>query len=43
MPASIQIGQMTLAEKLLAMETLWDELCRREKGPGAALAERDFG
>ena len=23
---------MTLEEKLLAMETLWDDLCRREAG-----------
>ena len=30
--AVIQIDQMTLAEKLLAMETLWDNLCRREEG-----------
>jgi hypothetical protein len=27
----IQVGQMTLAEKLQTMETLWDELCRREE------------
>jgi hypothetical protein len=30
--AVIQIDQMTLAEKLLAMEALWDNLCRREEG-----------
>ena len=30
--AGIQIDQMTLAEKLLAMEALWDDLCRREEG-----------
>ena len=30
--AVIQIDQMTLEEKLLAMETLWDNLCRREEG-----------
>ena len=29
--AVIQIDQMTLAEKLLAMEALWDNLCRREE------------
>lgn len=28
--AVIPIDQMTLAEKLLAMETLWDNLCRCE-------------
>jgi hypothetical protein len=28
--APIDIDQMTLAEKLQAMETLWDDLCRRE-------------
>jgi hypothetical protein len=26
----IQIDQMTLEEKLHAMESLWDDLCRRE-------------
>ena len=26
------IDQMTLEEKLLAMEALWDDLCRREAG-----------
>jgi hypothetical protein len=30
--ALIAIDQMTLEEKLLAMETLWDDLCRREAG-----------
>jgi hypothetical protein len=30
MPVPIQIDQMTLAEKLRTMETLWDDLCRRE-------------
>jgi Putative addiction module component. len=30
--AVIQIDQMTLEEKLLAMEALWDDLCRREAG-----------
>ena len=29
--AVIQIDQMTLEEKLLAMEALWDNLCRREE------------
>jgi hypothetical protein len=28
--AVMQIDQMTLEEKLLAMEALWDDLCRRE-------------
>jgi hypothetical protein len=30
--AVMQIDQMTLEEKLLAMEALWDNLCRREAG-----------
>lgn len=30
--AVMQIDQMTLEEKLLAMEALWDDLCRREAG-----------
>jgi hypothetical protein len=30
--AVMQIDRMTLAEKLLAMEALWDNLCRREEG-----------
>ncbi len=29
--AVIQIDRMTLEEKLLAMESLWDDLCRREE------------
>ena len=29
--AVIQSDQMMLAEKLLAMEALWDNLCRREE------------
>ena len=32
MPTTLPIDQMTLAEKLLAMEALWDDLCRREAG-----------
>ena len=31
MPAELQIDQMTLDEKLRAMEALWDDLCRREQ------------
>jgi putative addiction module component (TIGR02574 family) len=30
MNATLQIKQMTVQEKLRAMETLWDELCRQE-------------
>lgn len=30
--AVMQIDQMTLEEKLSAMEALWDDLCRREEG-----------
>jgi hypothetical protein len=30
MPLHIDIDRMTLAEKLQTMETLWDDLCRRE-------------
>jgi len=31
MSTVIQIDQMTLEEKLRAMEALWDDLCRREE------------
>ena len=31
MSATLQIDQMTLEEKLRAMEALWDDLCRREE------------
>ena len=31
MPAELEIDRMTLAEKLRAMEALWDDLCRREE------------
>jgi hypothetical protein len=31
MPIELQIAEMTLAEKLRAMEALWDDLCRREE------------
>jgi hypothetical protein len=31
MPVELQIGQMSLEEKLRAMEALWDDLCRREE------------
>ena len=27
----LQVDQMTLEEKLRAMEALWDDLCRREE------------
>jgi hypothetical protein len=27
----IQVDQMTVEEKLLAMESLWDDLCRHEE------------
>ena len=30
MSVPIDIDQMTLAEKFQTMETLWDDLCRRE-------------
>ena len=30
MSVPIQIDQMPLAEKLRTMETLWDDLCKRE-------------
>jgi hypothetical protein len=33
MAAPIQIDQMTVAEKLQAMEALWDDLCRRGEVP----------
>jgi hypothetical protein len=31
MSVELSIAQMTLEEKLRAMEALWDELCRREE------------
>jgi hypothetical protein len=31
MPIELQIAEMTLAEKLRAMEALWDDLFRREE------------
>jgi hypothetical protein len=31
MPVDLQIAEMTLEEKLRAMEALWDDLCRREQ------------
>ena len=29
----LQIDQMTLEEKIRAMEALWDDLCRRDEVP----------
>lgn len=31
MSTTLQIDQMTLEEKLRAMEELWDDLCQREE------------
>jgi hypothetical protein len=31
MPVELQLAEMTLEEKLRAMEALWDDLCRREE------------
>ena len=31
MSISLQIDQMTLADKLRAMEALWEDLCRNEE------------
>ncbi len=31
MPFELQIDQMTLEEKLRAMEALWTDICRREE------------
>jgi hypothetical protein len=31
MSPALQLDRMTLEEKLLAMEALWDDLCRREE------------
>ena len=31
MPVELQIDQMTLEEKLRAMEALWADLCRQEE------------
>ncbi len=33
MATELNIGQMTLAEKLRAMEALWDDLCREDAVP----------
>ena len=33
MPVHLEIDKMTLAEKLRAMEALWDDLCRRDAVP----------
>jgi hypothetical protein len=40
--AAIQIDQMTLAEKLHAMEALWDDLCRCEAGVPMLQWQRDL-
>ena len=31
MDITLRLEQMTIAEKLRAMEALWDDLCRREE------------
>lgn len=31
MPASLAIDEMTIEQKLRAMEELWDDLCRHEE------------
>jgi hypothetical protein len=47
MASSIPLDKMTTAEKLQAMESLWDDLCRQAGGVpspawhGAVLAERE--
>jgi len=33
MPIELEIKKMTVAEKLRAMEALWDDLCRRDAVP----------
>lgn len=38
----VQIEQMTLAEKLRAMEALWDNLCRQEENIPVAQWHRDL-
>ena len=46
MPASLPLHEMTVAEKLRAMEAIWDDLCHRSEGipspawHGDVLAER---
>jgi Putative addiction module component len=42
MPDVLQIDQMTLAEKLRAMEALWDDLCRREENIPVAQWHQDL-
>lgn len=47
--ASLRLDTMTIAEKILAMESLWDDLCRRAEGISSptwhhdVLAERERG
>ena len=38
----MQIDQMTLEEKLRAMESLWDDLCRREESIPMLQWHKDF-
>ena len=41
-PVELQIAEMTLAEKLRAMEALWDDLCRREEAMPVPQWHKDF-
>ncbi len=42
MSATLQIDQMTLEEKLCAMEALWDDLCQREEVMPVHAWQRDI-
>jgi len=42
MTAVLEIEQMTLEEKLRAMEALWDDLCRREEAVPVPQWHRDL-
>ena len=42
MMAVLEIEQMTLEEKLRAMEALWDDLCRREEAVPVPQWHRDL-
>ena len=42
MPVELQIEQMTMEEKLRAMEALWTDLCRREENVPVAQWHKDL-
>jgi hypothetical protein len=42
LPVELQIGQMTLEERLREMEALWDDLCRREEDVPVPQCHKDL-